>query len=109
VETGTVKEVIGAPRHPYTAGLMGSVPSNNPRGQPLRQIPGMTPSLANLPVGCPFRTRCERASARCEQVPQEESISATHCICCFNPVPVMQMIGKSPDTVSRPVSHGVDT
>jgi peptide/nickel transport system ATP-binding protein len=66
VESGPVAEVLTEPRHPYTAGLIGSVPSRNRRGAPLRQIPGMTPSLLNLPQGCAFRSRCSRADEACE-------------------------------------------
>jgi peptide/nickel transport system ATP-binding protein len=58
VETGSVDAVLDHPLHPYTRGLIGSVPSRNTRGQPLKQIPGMTPALLNLPKGCAFRTRC---------------------------------------------------
>ena len=65
VEDGPVDRVLDAPLHPYTVGLIGSVPSRNRRGEPLRQIPGMTPSLLKLPAGCAFRTRCERADEAC--------------------------------------------
>jgi peptide/nickel transport system ATP-binding protein len=69
VEQGPVVDVLDAPLHPYTVGLIGSVPSRNHRGEPLRQIPGMTPSLLNLPAGCAFRARCPRAEARCAEPP----------------------------------------
>ena len=65
VEFGDVGEVLDKPLHPYTHGLIGSVPSRNKRGEPLRQIPGMTPSLLNLPEGCAFRARCPRADTDC--------------------------------------------
>ena len=65
VEDGPVSEVLDTPLHPYTHGLIGSVPSRNKRGEPLRQIPGMTPSLLKLPVGCAFRARCPRADDAC--------------------------------------------
>ncbi|MBS7790377.1 ABC transporter ATP-binding protein [Roseococcus sp. SDR] len=65
VEDGPVSEVLDRPLHPYTHGLIGSVPSRNKRGEPLRQIPGMTPSLLKLPAGCAFRTRCPRADEAC--------------------------------------------
>jgi peptide/nickel transport system ATP-binding protein len=69
VENGPVEQVLDAPLHPYTLGLIGSVPSRNRRGEPLRQIPGMTPSMLNLPAGCAFRARCPRAEARCAEPP----------------------------------------
>ncbi len=68
--SGTVDDVLGAPAHPYTRGLIGSVPSQTRRGQRLRQIPGMTPSLLTLPPGCAFKARCERAAAACEVMPE---------------------------------------
>lgn len=86
VEQGSVAAVVGAPRHPYTAGLIGSVPSRNPRGQRLRQIPGMTPSLLNLPAGCAFRARCPRALPVCTGDPAITG-DASHAIRCFNPEP----------------------
>jgi peptide/nickel transport system ATP-binding protein len=57
--------VLERPLHPYTIGLIGSVPSRNQRGVPLRQIPGMTPSLLQLPPGCAFRARCPHADNAC--------------------------------------------
>ena len=69
VEQGTVDEVLDAPLHPYTHGLIGSVPSRNRRGAPLAQIPGMTPALLNLPPGCAFRSRCPRAAPACIEEP----------------------------------------
>ena len=65
VESGSVDEVLDRPLHPYTKGLIGSVPSRNKRGRPLAQIPGMTPSLLNLPDGCPFADRCPRVQDDC--------------------------------------------
>jgi len=70
VETGKIDNVLDDPKHPYTQGLIGSVPSRNKRGQPLTQIPGMTPSLLNLPAGCPFRMRCQYAGPECETSPK---------------------------------------
>ena len=51
VEQGLVADIIANPMHPYTQGLMGSVPSQNQRGKPLQQIDGMVPSMLNLPEG----------------------------------------------------------
>jgi peptide/nickel transport system ATP-binding protein len=83
VESGSVDDVLDAAKHPYTRGLIDSVPSRNPRGQRLRQIPGMTPSLANLPAGCPFRERCPRADEACLQEPQLSP--EPHPVRCFHP------------------------
>ncbi len=69
VEQGNVSQVLDRPLHPYTNGLLGSVPSCNPRGQPLRQIRGMTPSLLEIGSGCAFRERCESRAATCELMP----------------------------------------
>ncbi len=86
VEKGTVDQVLDRPMHPYTNGLIGSVPSRTPRGERLRGIPGMTPSVLNLPAGCAFRTRCARATAACEADPPEFMVSEGHAHRCFHPV-----------------------
>jgi peptide/nickel transport system ATP-binding protein len=73
VETGRVAQVFGHPRHPYTKGLMRSVPrigeatALKKAGTPLPTIAGSVPSLANLPVGCPFAPRCSYAVDACTQ------------------------------------------
>lgn len=85
VETGSVADVLGDPRHPYTRGLINSVPSQNRRGEPLRQIPGMTPSIGRLPAGCSFAARCERATAVCATMP-ELSGQGDRAYRCFHPV-----------------------
>ncbi len=86
VETGDVGTVLDRPLHPYTQGLIGSVPSRNKRGSRLRQIPGMTPSLLDLPKGCAFRTRCARADAACEQDPEITEPVPGHRLRCFHPL-----------------------
>jgi peptide/nickel transport system ATP-binding protein len=70
VEEGPVDAVIDQPLHPYTRGLIASVPSHSRRGQPIAQIAGMAPSLLKLPKGCPFRPRCPRADERCLVAPE---------------------------------------
>jgi peptide/nickel transport system ATP-binding protein len=86
VEQGTVDEVLDAPLHPYTHGLIGSVPSRNRRGQPLAQIPGMMPALLDLPPGCAFRARCPRARAECSAEPQLEVRGDSRLVRCFFPL-----------------------
>ena len=85
VESGTAKQVLEQPRHPYSHALIASAPSRNPRGQPLRQIPGMTPSLIRLPSGCAFRERCDRVSDLCRQVPPIQT-GEGRTLRCFHPV-----------------------
>jgi len=85
VEQGSVDEVLDAPLHPYTHGLIGSVPSRNRRGSPLAQIPGMTPALVDLPPGCAFRARCPRAAELCVESPPLEERSG-RLVRCFYPL-----------------------
>ncbi|GHA43988.1 dipeptide/oligopeptide/nickel ABC transporter permease/ATP-binding protein [Streptomyces purpurascens] len=65
VETGPVAEVFGRPHHPYTRGLLESVPAEQHRGSRLTSIPGSPPDPAAVPAGCAFRTRCPLARERC--------------------------------------------
>jgi peptide/nickel transport system ATP-binding protein len=85
VEQGDTDSVLDRPLHPYTHGLIGSVPSRNSRGTPLSQIPGMTPSLLNLPLGCAFRERCPRADEACEASPEISTVEASRLVRCFHP------------------------
>jgi peptide/nickel transport system ATP-binding protein len=82
-----VEDVLARPRHPYTRGLIDSVPSNNVRGQRLRQIPGMTPSMLALPPGCPFRERCPHAAPDCIEPPPMRPFGAPgQFIRCHHPL-----------------------
>ena len=84
VEHGTVDQVLDNPQHPYTQGLIGSLPSANQRGVRLRQIPGMAPYLLALPAGCAFAPRCPRASAACAQAPAMREV-AGRAVRCVHP------------------------
>ncbi len=81
-ELGTVDEVFYESRHPYTLGLIGSIPRlDNDNDEPLIPIPGSPPSLINRPSGCPFHPRCafREVPGRCDQeVPELRSIDREH-------------------------------
>ena len=85
VESGPTDRIIAAPRHPYTKGLIGSVPGLHEPGQQLPQIPGATPQLANLPAGCPFRPRCFAATAACEAPPPRVALG-DRVVLCHHPL-----------------------
>ncbi|AEC21826.1 putative transport system ATP-binding protein [Pusillimonas sp. T7-7] len=84
VETGLTGQVIGAAQHPYTHGLISSIPSTSTRGQALFQIPGSTPSLLDLPPGCPFQARCYRATEQCVNTPVLEETTPGHWASCWH-------------------------
>ncbi len=93
VERGTVDEVLDSPLHPYTRGLLDSVPSRNRPGAPLRQIPGMSPSLVRLPLGCAFRERCNRATETCLAEPPLYALGGRH-VRCFHPIHAEDELGR---------------
>jgi peptide/nickel transport system ATP-binding protein len=89
VEQGSTYDVLTHPAHPYTQGLLDSVPSRSVRGARLKQIPGMTPSLIDLPPGCAFRERCPRATPACAQAPMMRTIGALaqgRAVRCHHPL-----------------------
>ncbi|TYB86673.1 ABC transporter ATP-binding protein [Oceaniovalibus sp. ACAM 378] len=81
VERGTAEQVIGQPRHPYTKGLLDSIPARHEPGTPLPQIPGSTPQLSRLPSGCPFRPRCPRATEVCATEPPVVTVDGQTVLC----------------------------
>lgn len=85
VESGAVGAVLDHPRHPYTAGLIGSLPGNAEPGTRLQQIPGLAPNMFQPPVGCAFAARCRFAGDECAVQPQFSG-AAHHQYRCFNPV-----------------------
>jgi peptide/nickel transport system ATP-binding protein len=87
VEQGHAADVLARPRHPYTRGLIDSVPARNARGSRLRQIPGMAPSLAALPAGCAFRERCARPVPACAVAPAMQALAGPgQSIRCHHPL-----------------------
>ncbi len=84
VESGATADVVQRPAHPYTQGLINSIPTRATHGRPLQQIPGMTPSLLHLPPGCAFRPRCNRASPTCLDMPPPVAMPGARSVRCWH-------------------------
>ncbi|NBI28750.1 ABC transporter ATP-binding protein [Chengkuizengella marina] len=101
IEQGTLDEIFYKSRHPYTWGLLESVPrlDSKEHGR-LASIPGTPPQLIHPPKGCPFAERCEFAMKACiEEYPDETTLSSTHKVNCWLEDPAAP-------TVKRPVHLG---
>ncbi len=86
VETGSVADVLDGPRHPYTRGLLDSVPDEAGRGTRLAQIDGMAPRLDSRPAGCAFAPRCRRATDACRRDDPPETEEAGRRFRCHHPL-----------------------
>jgi oligopeptide/dipeptide ABC transporter ATP-binding protein len=83
VEEGTRRELLGRPRHPYTQGLLRSIPKPEARGRRLEEIKGAVPRPGHWPTGCRFHPRCPHAFAPCPGTePKRTTMSATQAACC---------------------------
>jgi len=87
VEKGLTKDVIGSPQHPYTKGLIAALPEGAKGSNRLNQIPGMMPTLTNIPSGCAFHPRCPYTMAVCkEHAPELVKIKGMNteaaCVLC---------------------------
>jgi oligopeptide/dipeptide ABC transporter ATP-binding protein len=92
VETSGVEAIFGQPHHPYTVGLLGSLPrlgrGEGSRRERLQAIPGNVPTLFDREPACPFEERCPRVMDRCRREdPPLEEVGADHWVACFNRVP----------------------
>jgi peptide/nickel transport system permease protein len=85
VETGVTAELVGAPTHHYTRGLLGSVLSLESGAERLTQIRGVVPSPADFPAGCRFSDRCPAASDICRTTPPGLTGTPTHTAACHHP------------------------
>lgn len=84
IESGTVDEVLRTPKHPYTQGLLRSIPIlGKGRNQNLIPIRGSTPNPYNRPVGCQFEPRCDYCLEKCTVMPPEYQIGGTHMVRCW--------------------------
>ena len=83
VEIGSVRDVIKSPRHPYTKGLMGAIPTVTGRIGRLVQIPGTMPRLTSIPNGCAFHPRCSEAFERCLSERPERMPAGTSEAACW--------------------------
>jgi peptide/nickel transport system ATP-binding protein len=87
VETGPVQQVIHCPAHPYTIGLMGSIPSMDEDREHLQQIDGAMPRLNAMPTGCAFNPRCPQVFERCRaEKPELIDVGATRAACWLHAV-----------------------
>jgi len=84
VEEGSVKEIFKSPKHPYTVGLIESIPKLTDDKDKLFNIKGTVPSLMRLPQGCRFANRCDYCKDRCQEcIPPESYVSEGHMVRCF--------------------------
>ena len=82
VETGPAERIFNDPQHPYTIGLMSSIPQlSGPRGR-LATVPGMVPTTQNMPQGCRFATRCPFVQPICAQEPPLAPLEGGHAVAC---------------------------
>lgn len=86
VEAGRTEEVFGAPRHPYTHGLLNSSPRRARKGERLPSIPGLVPPPGQRSIGCNFADRCSRAIARCSAECPAPVSSGAWSTACWNPI-----------------------
>lgn len=84
VESGTKDDVIHHPMHPYTVGLLGSIPRMGTNQDRLQSIPGIVPSLLDMPPGCAFAPRCRYADEQCRQQPEMICVGGKHKVSCFH-------------------------
>ena len=87
VESGPARAVIDGSLHPYTLGLINSIPDLNREQGRFKTIPGIVPNMFDLPQGCRFSPRCERARDLCQtSVPELREIEPGHCVACHFPI-----------------------
>jgi oligopeptide/dipeptide ABC transporter ATP-binding protein len=83
MEQATTAQVVHSPKHPYSIGLLGSVPSGSQKGQRLKAISGSVPTPSQMPPGCPFATRCPKAFDKCAQMPPLHRLDDGRQVACW--------------------------
>ena len=83
MEQGSTARIVAEPKHPYTAGLLRSLPVPGKRGQRLSTIPGTVPSPLRMPPGCPFATRCDQVTDACAEPPPLKTLDDGRKIACW--------------------------
>jgi len=83
VEYAPVHEIFHDPKHPYTQGLMESIPALTKKKERLKPIKGVVPDPYNVPKGCPFQTRCPHVMEVCKEMPPLEEIEPAHKVACW--------------------------
>lgn len=91
VESAPVSDLFATPHHPYTAGLLNSLPSSSKLGDRLQEIPGMVPPLGQLPPGCKFQDRCSARTALCEESEPELVQLGSSFVRCHHPLNASDM------------------
>jgi oligopeptide/dipeptide ABC transporter ATP-binding protein len=109
MELASRRDAYYEPHHPYTVGLLESLPRLGDEGRRMRPIPGQPPSLINPPPGCPFHPRCRHAMAQCRSQPRLVRVGADPChlSACLLPGDLLG-IGTGTDDARRAysASHG---
>jgi len=82
VEVGDIDAVVRQPLHPYTRGLLNSIPRLGDKSRRIESIPGNVPDLVDLPNGCAFKTRCSWAGAHCNELPLLKDLGGGHTVRC---------------------------
>ncbi len=86
VESGPTRALLDTPAHPYTKGLLDSLPERAEPGRPLQELPGRLPDPAQRPQGCAFAPRCSLADEACSSLPPLTSLESSRMVACHHPL-----------------------